>query len=196
MKRMLAVLLILVALVIVASLMHFDGEVHAVNAQLTASIRDSATWFGRPQLVSNASDSNAVYLIAPEVPRDNRFAAVRINTVSGAQTDTQVVLGPESPYRSFVPAHVRADVRGVHFERPAFHLMTLPDGKGPGFHGVDSATGRLTVIYAQRPLLTRTVFNSSSAAEMLSLVSADPGGRWIAALSRSSSGWKLFLFSA
>ena len=200
MKRMLLVLLILVALAVIASLLHFDGDVHAVDAQMVASIHDSATWFGRPQLVSNASDSNAIYLIAPEVPRDNKFAAVRIDTASGAQTDTQLVLGPESPFRPFVPAHVKADVRGVRFERPALHLMTFPDGKGPGVHGVDSATGRLAIVVdkgsAHRPLLTRTVFNSSSAAEMLSLVSADPGGRWIAALSRSSGGWKLYLFSA
>ena len=47
---------------------------------------------------------------------------------------------------------------------------------------------------AQRPILTRSAYNSSSAAELLSLVSADPGGRWIAALSRTSGGWMLFLF--
>jgi hypothetical protein len=47
----------------------------------------------------------------------------------------------------------------------------------------------------ERLLLTRNVFNSSGTPELLSLVSSDPNGRWLAALTRAGDGWKLFLFS-
>src|SRR5205807_1943900 len=127
---------------------------------------------------------------------ENRFVAIRVDTNDGAQTTTDIALGPQSQYRPFLPAYVKADVRGVRFQRPALHVATIPGGDGPGVHTVDSATGEIAIVYdrngAQRPLLTRTAFNSSKAAEMLSLVSADPDGRWIAALSRTSAGWKLY----
>ena len=137
-------------------------------------------------------------MIAPAQPRGDRFDAIRVDTNAGAQREASVTLGPQSPYKPFLPAYVRADVHGLRFQRPALHLLTFPDGKGPGLHHVDSATGEIVIVLeengAQRPLLTRSAFNSSSAAELLSLVSADPGGRWIAALSRTSGGWVLFLF--
>ena len=197
---MLIALFILVAIAAIASLLHFDGDLKAVDPQVAAPIRDSAAWYTRPQLVANANDSKAIYVIAPEAPRDNRFSAIRVDTSDGGQTTTDVALGPQSHFRPFLPAYVKADVRGLHFQRPALHLLTIPDGKGAGVHSVDSVTGQIAIVYdkngAQRPLLTRTAFNSSSAAEMLSLVSADPDGRWIAALSRTSAGWKLYLFPA
>jgi len=199
-KRMLIALLVLAAIAVIASLVQFDGAVKAVDPKLAAPIRDSAAWFSAPQLVANASEPGAIYIVAPEAPGGDRFAAVRVDVNSGVQSDATVVLGPGSNYRPFLPAFVKADVHGVRFARPAFHLLTFPDGKGPGFHRVDSATGRIEIVYdrngAQRPLLTRTAFNSSSAAEMLSLVSADPDGRWIAALTRTSAGWMLYLFPA
>ena len=86
-------------------------------------------------------------------------------------------------------------MRGLRFGRPALHLMSFPDGKGPGVHRVDSATGRMAVRAEERLLLTRNVFNSSSTPELLSLISADSNGRWLAALTRTDGGWKLFLFA-
>ena len=200
MKRILIAILILAAIAVIASLVQFDGDVKAVSPKLATTIGNSATWYGHPQLVASARDPEAIYVIAPEAPRENRFPAIRIDTTDGSQRNTIIALGPESPYRPFLPAYVKAEVHGFRFDRPALHLLTFPDGKGPGVHHVDSATGRVEIVYdrngAQRPLLTHTAFNSSSAAEMLSLVSADPSGRWIAALSRTSAGWTLYLFPA
>ncbi len=198
MKRMLIALVLLMAIAVIASLVHFDGEVHAVDPKLAITIRDSATWYAHPILVAGAGDPQSIYVITPAMPRDGRFAAIRVDSSSGAQSEASVTLGPQSPFRPFLPAPVRADVHGLRFRRPALHLMTFPDGRGPGVHRVDSATGRLAIVLdengAQRTLLTRQAFNSSSAAEMLSLLSAHPGGRWIAALSRGSAGWTLYLF--
>lgn len=197
---MLALLVVVAAIAVIVSLLHFDGDVTAVDPQVATTIRDSAAWYAHPQLVASANDPKAIYVIAPEAPHESRFAAIRVDTTDGAQTSTNVALGPQSQYRPFLPAYVKADVRGIRFQRPAIHLLTFPEGGGPGVHRVDSATGRIAIVYdkngAQRPLLTRTAFNSSSAAEMLSLVSADPDGRWIAALSRKPAGWMLYLFPA
>src|SRR5207237_3589956 len=131
--------------------------------------------------------------------RENRFAAIRVDTNDGAQTTTDSALGPQSQYRAFLPAYVKADVRGVRFQRPALYLATIPGGKGPGVHAVDSATGEIAIVYdrngAQRALLTRTAFNSSKAAEMLSLITADPRGRRFAALSRAYGCLQHYRFS-
>ena len=198
MKRMLILIAAVAVIAVIASLLHFDGAVHAVAPQLATVINGSAVWYAHPQLVAADVDPQAVYVITPAQPHGDRFDAIRVDTLAGAQREASVTLGPQSPYRPFLPATVRADVRGVRFQRPALHLMTFPDGKGPGVHAADSATGEMVIVFedngAQRPLLTRKVFNSSSAAELLSLVSTDPGGRWIAALSRTSEGWILFLF--
>lgn len=196
--RMLVVLLPLVAIVVIASAVQFDGALHAESPRLAALIAGSAGWYSQPQLVSNGSEPEAIYVVAPALPHGDQFDAVRIDTQGGGQRAASVTLGPDSPYKPFLPGHVRADVHGLRFRRPAPHLMTLPDGRGPGVHAVDSATGRIVIVFddggTPRRLLTRNAFNSSNAAEMLSLVSADPGGRWIAALSRGSGGWMLFLF--
>lgn len=193
MKRTLILLLLLLAILVAASMLHCDGAVRAVSPRVAEVIRGSAGWYSAPQLVAADSDPYAVYVVAPSLPSGGRFEAVRIDA-DGTQRETTIALGPASPYKPFIPANARANVRGVRLERPAFHLMTFPDGKGPGFHAVDSATGEIVIMAGERPLLRRNAFNSSSAAELLSLVSQDPSGRWIAALSRTSGGWMLFLF--
>src|SRR6266849_2571641 len=196
---MLILLLILLAIVVTASMLHFDGAVHAVSPRLAEGIQGSGAWYVHPQLVMTDADPYAIYIVAPAVPRGDRFDAVRIDTTAGAQRETRIPLGPSSPYKPFVPAGVVSlHVRGLRLQRPALHLMTFPDGRGPGVHRVDSATGEIIIVLEQngqqRPILTRRAFNSSSAAELLSLVWADPSGRWIVALSRTSGGWMLFLF--
>jgi hypothetical protein len=193
---MLTVLAVLIAIVLIASAVHRNGEVHAVAPDLAVTISNSATWYEAPRLVASNDDRDAVYVLEPAPANGDRFAAVRIDTITGSQRDVAIGLGPATGYKLCQPAPVTAEVRGVHVQRPAFHVMSLPDGKGAGFHLVDSATGKITVEEngTHRSLLTRNAFNSSSAAELLSLVSADPDGRWIAALSRDPRGWNLYLF--
>ena len=188
---MLILFVVLISVLVIASILHFDGAVRGVSPRLAEVIQGSGAWYAQPQLVTTDRDPQAIYVIGPAQPRGNRFDAVRIDTYVGAQRDASVMLGPHSSYKPFLPAFVQADVHGVRFQRPAF-------GKGPGVHHVDSATGEIVIFFEedgrQRPILTRNAYNSSSAAELLSLVSADPGGRWIAALLRTSGGWMLLLF--
>lgn len=186
--------LLLIALT-VASAVHVDGEVQPVGPVLTVAIRDSEGWYARPTLTTRADDARSVYVVAPVLPEGNRFRAVRVDTQTGHQTSAEVTLDPGSSYRAFEPADARAEVRGVRFARPAFHLMSYPEGGGPGFHSVDSATGRLIVKTDGRNLMTRKVFNSSTTQELLALVSVDPNGRWLAALAQGGNGWKLFLYA-
>ena len=189
-----ATVLAVVALA-VASAIHVEGELRPVKPALAVAIRGSEAWYVRPILTSRADDAGGVYVVATALPSGEDFSAVRIDTATGEQTAATVTLGPQSPFRAFIEAGARADMRGLRFGRPAPHLFTYPDGKGPGVHRVDSATGRMAVMAGERLLLTRNVFNSSSTPELLSLVSADPNGRWLAALTRAGGGWKLFLFT-
>lgn len=189
-----AAVLAVVALA-VASAIHVEGVLRPIKPALAVAIRGSEAWYAQPILACRAEDARAVYVVAPMLPSGDAFSAVRIDTETGEQTATTVTLGPTSPFRAFMPARARADMRGLRFGRPALHLFTFPDGKGPGVHRVDSATGRMAVMAGERTLLTRNVFNSSSTSELLSLISADPNGRWLAALTRADGGWKLFLFT-
>ena len=194
MKRLLLIgVLLLIALALVSSI-HIDGEVQGVEPVLATVIRGSETWYTHSVLAARAGDTKAVYVVAPALPDGETFSAVRIDAMSGEQTETTVTLGPSSPFRTFAPAEVRVALRGLRFARPALHLLSFPGGKGPGIHRVDSATGQLTVMAGERSLLTRNVFNSSSTLELLSRVSEDPDGRWLAALARTDGGWTLFLF--
>lgn len=177
------------------SAFHYDGDVRPVGARVDVAIRDSASWFTPPMLASRDDDPAGVYVVAPVLPDGTVFAGVRIDTRTNEQTPTRVTLSPQSAFRVFGPAaDVRARIRGIRFDRPAFHLLTSPEDTGPGMHRVDSATGRLDVISGDRLLLTAKVFNSSNTAEVLSLISLDRGGRWLAALRRGHDGWRLFLF--
>jgi hypothetical protein len=192
---MLTLFVVLVSVLLIASILHFDGAVRGISPRLAEVIHGSGGWCAQPQLVTDERDPQAIYVIGPSQSRGNRVDAVRIDTYVGAQREASVTLGPQSSYKPFLPAPAlaRADVHGVRFQRPALDLMTFP-----GVHHVDSATGEIVIAFeengARRPILTRNAYNSSSAAELLSLVSADPGGRWIAALSRTPGGWMLFLF--
>lgn len=192
---MLILLAAVVAIIVIVSAVHFDGEVRPVSPQLAVAIRGSEAWYTDPHLAGEAGDPAAVYVVVPALPHGDRFDAVRVDTATGEQRPTTIVLGPANAYREIIPD---VAVHGVRLGRPVFHLFTFPDNSGPGFHTVDSATGGIVISVddngRQRPLLERKAFNSSSAAVMASRVSVDPTGRWFAALSRTSGGWMLFLF--
>lgn len=195
MKRLLMVGVLLLLTMAAVSAIHVDGELQPVGPVLATTIRGSEAWYAHPLLAARAGDAKAVYVVAPALPDGGTFSAIRIDAVSGEQTAATVTLDPSSPFRVFAPAGARVALRGLRFARPALHLLTYPEGKGPGIHRVDSATGHLTVMAGERSLLTRNVFNSSSTPELLSLVSEDPYGRWLAALTRADGGWNLFLFT-
>lgn len=189
-----------VVTLVVLTVIQIDGEIRAVNPDLSTTIQNSSAWFGKPLVVASDDDPEAVAVVVPAAPVGGGFAAVRIDVKSGTQTPTEVTIGPGSRFRPFIPAStVHAEVHGLRFDRPALHVMTFPDGKGPGIHYVDSSSGQIAVILEEnderRILLTCNVFNSSRIQELLSLVSTDPGGKWIAILSRASVGWKLYMFS-
>jgi hypothetical protein len=183
----------------IGSVAVYDGPLTAVDPDVTAAIQDSSAWHTRPEVVARASDPAAVYLVAPAMPDGKAFAAVRISSMDGAQTPLKIDLGPSSGFRPCLPDdRVRAIVHGVHVTRLSFHLMTLPDGKGPGLDPADSATGRIDIVFDRagrvRRLLTQRAFNSSHIADVLSSVFVDPGGHWIAAMRRDPEGWKAFVF--
>jgi hypothetical protein len=183
----------------IGSFAAYDGTLTAVDPDVTTAIHDSSAWYTRPEVVARPSDPDAVYLIAPALPDGKAFAAVRISSTDGAQRPLKIELGPSSGFRPCLPGgRVRAIVHGVRVSRPSLHLMTLPDGKGPGLHSTDSATGRIDIVFDGagriRRLLTERAFNSTHIAELLSSVSVDPGGHWIAATRRDPGGWTAFVF--
>lgn len=189
-----------VALLLMGSLIHWDGPVRAVAPKLTVKISGSAAWYTPPLLAAHATDPGGIYAAIPDaLPAGGQFAAVRIDASTGEQTPSSLMLGPGSPFQAYSPAPVRAEIHGLHFQRPALHLLSFPAGKGPGIHWVDSATGRMQIVFDEngehRTLLSIGAVNSGKAAERLARVSTDPSGRWIAALARDPDGWTLHLFS-
>lgn len=199
-KKLMIIIAFVLGSAVAGSMVKIDGSFRAINPLMEVLLKNSTSWYTQPLLVSNMDDSNGVYVVVPVPPIGDCFVAVRIDTITGAQTASNVTINPNSHFRPFAPAPVQAEVHGVHFRRPAIYLIKFPDnGKGPGVHLVDSASGRLDIVLGthskHRPLLTRIVFNSSSISEILSLVSIDPNGRWIAALLHDSNGWSLNLFS-
>ena len=183
-----------VAVIVGALSVQYDGHVRPIDARLDVTIGGSESWYAPPTLASRDADPTGVYVVVPALPKGDVFDAVRIDSHSGAQTRSNVTLGPGSSFHHFKPAGAQVRVRGIRFERPAFHLLRFPDGGGPGIHLLDSASGRMDVMSGDRVLFTRNVFNSSNAAEVLSRISSDAEGRWEAALIRTDEGWRLILF--
>ena len=83
---MLILLLLLLVILVIASSVHFDGAVHPVSPRVAEVIQGSAGWYTAPHLVANDSDPYAVYVVAPSLPRGDRFEAIRIDT-NGAQRE-------------------------------------------------------------------------------------------------------------
>ena len=195
MKRKMLVAGMVVAALAAASCVQYAGDPRPVGPHADVAIRDSRPWYSPPTLFSRSDEPDALYVLAPEMPRGTAFAAVRIDIRTLQQTRVAVEIGPHTLLRGWRPADVRIRVRGLRFDRPAFHLFAFPyEGRGPGFHRVDSATGRIDVLSGERLLLARNAYNSSDILMMLSLISSDEDGRWIAALTRAEAGWRLLLF--
>ncbi|MEO8380950.1 MAG: hypothetical protein ABI779_14905 [Acidobacteriota bacterium] len=173
-----------------------DGSLRPVGTVLTVPIESHS--LVTPAVYRAGADSQAVYVVADGPRPDGRFDATRVDTRTGQLSRTAIPLGPRSGFSPFLEAEVRIDVTGLSFRRPTFHLLSYPDGRGPGFHLVDSHTGLVRLNAGsgttERTLLTCWVFNSSKVAELRSLASTDAMGNTIAVVSRSPAGWMLHLF--
>ncbi|HYT75009.1 MAG TPA: hypothetical protein VEL79_09705 [Vicinamibacterales bacterium] len=199
-KRLLIALLAVAVVGTIASIAGYDGPLTPVDPDIDITIHGSRDWYARPEIVTRTTDPDSIYVIVPAMPDGREFAAVRVSSTTGAQTPVKIELGPTSGTRPhLLDSDVRAVIHGLRFRRPGFYLMRLPDGKGPGFQTTDSATGRIDIVFDRagrtRRLLTRRAYNSDRIAELLSIVSVDPGGRWIAATRHDpTAGWRLFVF--
>jgi hypothetical protein len=199
MKRA-ALALALVLLIVVASIAQYDGPVEIVNPDLQVTIQGSSAWWDRPNLHSNRRDPDGVYALAPEMPQENRFAAVRVSASTGRQSLRNVEIGPGTGFMNCLPNEaVRAVVHGVRFSRLAFHPFLFPSGQGPGFHHTDSATGTIEIVlrdaHGTRPLIRQRAFNSDHIDALLSETCVDRDGHWVAVPTREQEGsWKLSVF--
>jgi len=173
-----------------------DGALHPVGRSLSILI-ENATQV-TPVLVRSDRDSDAVYVILGGTTPDGLFNATRVDASTGRQSPAHIPLGPRSGFSPFIEGSVRVEVTGLSLRRPTFHLLSFPDGRGPGVHLVDSDTGLVRLVIgtaaAKRTLITRWVFNSSKVAELRSFASTDAMGKYIAVVSRSPAGWMLHLF--
>ncbi len=200
MKRFVIVLIALVLLTRIAWFEQYDGALVAVRPDIFVTIPESRNWGGGPTSVdARTDDPDGVYVLVPEMPDGEEFAAVRVSSMTGALTSVKIQLGPSSGTRPCLPSDdVRAIVHGVRFQRLAPYLFKLPGDGGPGLEYVDSATGRIDIVFERggriRPLLTRRAYNSDRIVEMLAMVSVDPGGRWIAVPIRRNYEWTVAVF--
>ena len=199
MRRFLIGLIAVGLLATSASIARHDGALMPVNPDISITIPGSQNWIGPPVVVARPADPDGVYVVVPEMPVGEVFAAIRVSSMTGTQTSLNIQLGPSSGTRSCLPSDdVRAIVHGVRFRRPGIYLWRFPGGGGPGFEYTDSATGRIDIVFDRpgrtRPVLTRRAFNSDRIVEMLAMVSLDPGGHWIAVPVRGPLDWTLSIF--
>ena len=199
MKRLLIRVIAVGFLVTIVSVARHDGTLTPVNPDISITIPGSRRWIGPPVVVARTADPDGVYVVVPEMPVGEVFAAIRVSSMTGTQTSVNIQLGPSSGTRSCLPsADVRAIVHGVRFQRPGIYLWRFPGGGGPGFEYTDSATGRIDIVFDRpgrtRSLLTRRAFNSDRIVEMLAMVSLDPGAHWIAVPVRGRLDWTLSIF--
>lgn len=193
-----AVVVVAVLIIVGWYTARIDGRLRPVEPVRVIELRDTASSYVRPTLARAVDDEASVYAVLAPRP-DGLFQAIRVDIQSGQQSPAAIPLGPRSRFIPFVDGNVRVDVRGLSIRRPTFHLFTFPDGRGPGFHFVDSDTGLVVLSTReksrQRTLITRWVFNSSTVGELASLASMDPSGRFVAVVAKTPAGWKLFLFN-
>jgi hypothetical protein len=175
--------------------LHLEGALRPVAPAIAVTFPDATLM--TPTVYRGATDADAVYVVLG--PRDDgHFDARRVDAHTGVQSPAVIALGPTSGFSPFVEGEVQTEVAGLSLRRPVFHLFAFPDGRGPGFHLVDSDTGvaRLTIGdgAARHTLLTRWVFNSSRTGELRSLATTDPARQYVAVLSQARAGWTLHLF--
>ena len=183
----------------IASIAGYDGPLTPVNPDISITIPGSQNWSSRPMVVARTTDPDGVYLVVPEMPVGDVVAAIRVSSMTGAQTSVHIQLGPSSGTRGCLPSDdVRAVVHGLRFSRPGIYLWRLPGSGGPGWEQTDSATGRIDIVFDRagrtRPLLTRRAYNSDRIVEMLAMVSLDPSAHWIAVPVRGRLDWTLSIF--
>jgi hypothetical protein len=183
----------------IGSIADYNGPLQPINPDVDAAIRGSSEWWQRPHLISHRTDTDGVYVLAPEMPVDNKFAAVRISASTAEQSSQNVDISPPSGFRDCRPTGaVRAIVHGIRFSRLAFHPFLFPAGQGPGFHHADSATGTIEIVlqdvHGIRPLVRQRAYNSDRIVELLASVCADPGDHWVATTLRAHDGWRIAVF--
>jgi hypothetical protein len=199
MRRFLIGLIAVGLLATITSIARHDGTLTPVNPDISITIPGSRNWIGGPVIVARSADPEGVYVVVPEMPVGEEFAAIRVSSMTGLPTPVKIQLGPSSGTRNCLPSDdVRARVHGVRFQRPGIYLWRFPGGGGPGFEYTDSATGRIDIVFDRsgrtRPLLTRRAYNSDRIVEMLAMVFLDPDAHWIAVPIRGRLEWTLSIF--
>ncbi len=184
-------------------LVRFDGEPRPVDPLVVTVVHEGPEWSGPPLLLQHVNEPAAVYAVPGLTGPDGLFEAVRVDITTGVRTPARITFGPGTDYVAFDSAEVAGvpaiELRGLSLARPTFHLFAFPGGGGPGFHGVESATGVMHVVSTtgatRRTLLTRTVVNSHRMPEMASLLAVDRSRRLAAFLWQRQARWTLYLFS-
>ncbi len=183
-------------------LVRFDGDPRPVDPLLVTVLHGGRQWYSQPKLFQHINEAAAIYAVPGFRGDDGLFEAVRVDVKSGARAPARIMFGPNTDFIPFDAAETTGvpavELRGVSIPRPTFHLFTFPgDGRGPGFHQVESATGVMHVVapVTRRTLLTRTVVNSSRMPEMASLLAVDRARRLAAFLWQRRERWTLYLFS-
>jgi hypothetical protein len=199
MKRVALAAAFVVIIATIGSITEYNGPPRAISPDVSVTIRGSSEWWQRPHLISHRTDTDGVYVLAPEMPVDDKFAAVRISASTAEQSSRNVDISPPSGFKDCLPTEaVRALVHGVRFSRLAFHPFLFPAGQGPGFHHTDSATGTIEIVlqdaHGIRPLIRQRAYNSDRIVELLAYVCADPGGHWVATTLRVPEGWRIVVF--
>lgn len=185
-----------IAVMAVGYVVRIDGALRPVQPAVTVALANAT--MVTPALYRGDADRNGVYVVFGAPRPDGLFDATRVEVRTGAQSPAVIAIGPGSAFSPFTEGEIRAEVTGLSLKRPMFHLLSIPEGRGPGVHYVGSDTGvvRLTTGAgaARRTLVERRVFNSSTTGELRSHASTDAGGQIVAVVSRSSGGWTLHLF--
>jgi hypothetical protein len=205
MKRRIGVLLALGAgIVLCCYHVRFEGEPRPVDPLLVAPLTDAPAWEAQPLLLRHRNESDAVYVVTGQTAPDGRFESQRLDVRSGARSSVRIPIGPGTPYLTFDSAEAgegpaALEFRGLSLRRPTPHLFTYPEPGGPGFHAVESATGKVHVVTGagtgRRSRLAVTLINSSRMPEIRSYLWSDKSKRLAAFLWRDSDHWTLYLFS-
>jgi hypothetical protein len=180
----------------------FDGDPRPVDPLLVTVLHEGPQWYSPPTLFQHVNEPAAIYAVPGFRGPDGLFEAVRVDVRSGARSPARIMVGPNTDFIPFDSAETvgvpAVELRGVAVPRPTFHLFTVPgDGRSPGFHSVESATGVVRVVApaTRRTLLTRTLVNSSRMPEMAALLAVDRSRRLAAFLWQRREGWTLYVFS-
>jgi hypothetical protein len=84
MRRFLIGVIAVGLLVTIASIAGYDGPLTPVKPDISITIRGSQNWIGPPVVVARTADPDGVYVVAPEMPAGDEFAAIRVSSMTGA----------------------------------------------------------------------------------------------------------------